>query len=46
MTDIASHAWHGMLAYGWANRVTPAAADPKARPVPNLQARLANLDRA
>ncbi len=35
-----------MLAYGWANRVTPAAADPKARPVPNLQARLANLDRA
>lgn len=35
-----------MLAYGWANRVTPAPADPKARPVPSLQARLAELDRA
>ena len=34
-----------MLAYGWANQVTPPAVD-KARPVPNLQARLAELDRA
>jgi paraquat-inducible protein A len=33
-----------MLAYGWANQVTPAASGPQARPVPNLQARLARLD--
>jgi paraquat-inducible protein A len=36
-----------MLAYGWANRVTPApSGDAQARPVPSLQARLAELDRA
>lgn len=33
-----------MLAYGWANQVTPGTADAQAKPVPNLQARLAELD--
>ena len=37
-----------MLAYGWANQVTPPAvtADSPPRPVPSLQARLAELDQA
>jgi paraquat-inducible protein A len=33
-----------MLAYGWANQVTPAASSPQPRAVPNLHARLAALD--
>ncbi|MDX2203963.1 MAG: paraquat-inducible protein A [Hyphomicrobiaceae bacterium] len=33
-----------MLAYGWANQVTPAATTPQSRPMPKLQARLAQLD--